>query len=366
MIKQFIVHIGDHKTGTTSIQATLAHSGLRTAPQRIKYATDRSHNGLALAFMNNRRSKNTAQRFARLRDVFMAADQEIGVMSAEAFESCTPTQMDDMLRTYFPEFADTARVICYVRPHAQRVLSSFAEQTKNGDYSGDLRAFHHRTFDRKRFVYTTRFDAWRAQFGDRFTVKPMIRGLLEDGDVIKDFLREVLGPEGTFTLPEGMGMNASLSLEELALLRLLQSKIGVDARPTRQPMGWQLQTILAQLPVESGPKTKVMLDADLAKDIYDAYAADAKALDAGFFDGTPIYDSLVKDVAKAVPTPQSVLAEDHFSPQTLRRLTAMAEALATMLSFEPRAMHGHLRNKTTEAFLASDPKYSAKGRQART
>lgn len=356
MIKQLYVHIGDHKTGSTSIQTALAHSGLKTGTKTLIYPAKRNHNGLAFWFKKPELRNQISDRLTNLNQTFLTSQADIGVISAESFEGCTPEQLDEMLKEHFPEFAQSACLIAYVRPHAQRILSSFAEQTKIGVFSGSLSGFHQKALVQKRFIYTPRFARWREVFGDRIIIKPMVRSLLVEQDVTRDFLTEILGSECDFTLPPPSGANTSLSLEELSVLRLFHKRLGADARGVRHSIGWLLQTILSALPADHDKRTKVALDETLAQDILAAYEQDAKDMDAAFFAQSAMYESLIKDVATTVAEPQSILARDHFPPDTLRRLKAVARTVATMASYDPDQMRAHLRDKTTDAFLATDTK----------
>jgi len=365
MIKQLVVHIGDHKTGSTSIQTALAHSGLQTEPQTIVYPSERSHNGLAKWISKDLRADELRKKLAKLRQIFIRSNADFGILSAEAFEGCAPSRLNEILRKHFPEFAANARIIAYVRPHAQRVLSSFAEQTKNGGFREDLRAFHESSLKKQRFIYAPRFEAWKETFGDRFVVKPMIRSLLEDGDVTKDFLREVLGPDCKITLPPNSGANSSLSLQDLVIMRLFHMNVPLEADTVKQPLAWQLQTILSKLPGNETTKTKVAMDGSLAEKVFADYVEDASRTDAAFFDGTPLSDSLKKDVTKTIETSQSLEAEDHFPPEMVARLNALIPAIAKMTTYQPHQMHTHLRGKTTDAFLANDPKRKPKTRKLR-
>lgn len=351
MIRQLFVHIGDHKTGSTSIQIALAGNRLKTPGTTIAYPTDRSHNGLAKWISDGTRPEDVAAKMSRLAEVFCTSDADIGVISAEAFEGCPPGRLAEMLNRYLPMFAQSARIIAYVRPHAQRVLSSYAEQIKSGTTADSLRSFYLRSLERQRFIYTPRFESWRAEFGDRFTLRPMVRDLLRNRDVTSDFLGQILGPDAPFTLPPEGRENSSLSLEDLALLRLLHMSIPRQAKTVKHPLGWHLQHLLGQRPADPNRSTRLALDTALATELYEAYREDAGALDASFFEGTPMADSLERDILRTVPEPQSVLAEDHFPPETLRRLQTLAGLLGEAASFTPGRMHGHIRAHTTRALL---------------
>ena len=60
-------------------------------------------------------------------------------------------------------------------PMRRGFLSAYMQRTKAGMFQGDMETFFARTQGENLLHYAPRFDRWRDVFGDRFTLRPMIR-----------------------------------------------------------------------------------------------------------------------------------------------------------------------------------------------
>lgn len=349
MIKNLCIHIGDHKSGTTSIQTALVDPSLKVDGKSICYPTRRSHNGIAKKITAKNETIFLRKRLTAIAEDFKNSDAEWGFLSAEEFEGFHAKALKNFISEWFPEHLETVKIVAYVRPHAQRLLSNFAEDVKIGCFDNDLNAYFDHEVRTKRFIYTPRFESWRQVFGDRFILRPMLRDQLADGDVVLDFLSQVCGTDN-ITLPEPKDTNSSLGLEDLAALREMHIACAERLPNWRHALGWHWQTLMTDMP--GGVKTtRVALDEQLAEKVLKTYGKDAAALDAAFFGGTQMLDCLEKDVQKTVPLPQSIRAEDHFGEAELYRLQIVARLVADMSALLPKKQIDHIRNMTTEILL---------------
>jgi hypothetical protein len=342
MVKSLVFHLGDPKTGTTSIQETLATGNWRCDGLRLLYPARINHLPLAKSLYDPAERAHADQRFARLAAQIAASEADVAVISAELFEHVNPLDLLGAIRSHLPRYEHDLRLIAYVRPHADRLVSAWAERVKQGFFTGTLEELHAATLKTGHFLYAPRFDRWREVFGDRFELRPMIRDRLREGDVVRDFLDYVF--EGRpFALIEEPGSNESLSLQDLAQLR--EFHLAVRGRPelarARKTIGWNFARILGASPRPGGIRPR--LHESLAERVIADYARDAATLDAEHFDGTPMTDALHAALARAVPAPQSILAEDHFAPDALRMLRAWVALAALMLEHEPDALPPHFQ-----------------------
>jgi hypothetical protein len=332
-----VFHLGDRKTGSTSIQTTLAAGEWNCATVNLLYPqAERVNHTLLSKSLTEKHAK--AQRAPRFREVaaeIAAKSPDVAVISSENFENADPVILLRTLEKFMPEHAGTARCIAYVRPHADRIASSFAEQVKQGHFLGTMAELHQRVLKNARLFYAPRFHKWRTVFGKRFELRPMIREQLLRQDVVADFLSYVLkGAEFEVTSPARS--NESLSLEDLAIMRELQKRIGLgkaNASPLQISTGWALARQMNALPAEKS--TKPRMHRELALAVQAAYQADAAALDAEFFAGTPMTDSLNAAVERSVETEQSVRAEDLFTAGEMRLIGLWGAQMAEMLQADP-------------------------------
>ena len=152
------------------------------------YPGKNSHNNVARTLLRAALAEQKAARFSALAKRFAKSNADIGIISAESFEFVRPMALQRALKQFFPEHADTARIIAYVRPHAARLVSSFCERTKKGAFDGSLADYHEWNLAKGNFFYHNHFDKWQSIFNGRLTLRPMVRHKLRNGDVVHDFL----------------------------------------------------------------------------------------------------------------------------------------------------------------------------------
>lgn len=346
MTRALVLHLGDHKTGSTSIQQVL-FSGAVQAEQSLFFPAGRPprphHNHIARAMIRKVKPPKHQQHEAELLTALAAeisgSSADIAVISAEHFEFADPAQLATVLETYLPDLAPEARLIAYIRPHGERLLSSYAERVKQGLFLGDLEEFHRETDAAGAFHYAPRLEKWRAVFGDRFTARPMIRSALKQGDVVQDFLDWVFGGR-PFTVKALAQTNEKLSLQDLAVLREVQNRLedvrAQNAAP-REPvraLGWRLARMLSNTPAPEA--TPLALHESLVADVQRVYAADAAEVDAAFFGGaTLLTDALARLSETAVAEPQALELERLVAPETYRLCVGWIQLVHDLYILKP-------------------------------
>jgi len=335
--KTLVFHIGDHKTGSTAIQHAFARGAVTLEGRKLLYPAKLSHNYLraparALSAGTPQRKRETAKEiFAKLADQVRRSDADLVLISAEDLDTIPATRLRQIVDTWFSDTADDIRIVSYVRPHAPRLVSSFATNTKSGAFNeGTLEDFHHHLLAQERLVYHPRFTALRDAFGGDFILRPMIRDHLHDGDVIRDFIRHGLGVD-SFHLAPVPAVNETLGLEDLMRLKLLQQHHQHLRQPLRRALGWEFGHLLNTLP-RPASSSRLALHKSLAEEIRKTYLEDARALDRDFFDGAPLLEAdLDRALRDAVDTAQSVDPADHLCDAEQRTLAAMATIVSEML-----------------------------------
>jgi hypothetical protein len=344
MVQDIVFHLGDTKTGSTSIQKTLAATGWRGGGRSVFYPkTPLRQKRLAYCLSRPNERRNEASYWGEMATLMRQESADIGVISAEAFEFIDPHEMARAIRTHMPEYADRVRLIAYVRPHVERLASTYAERVKQGGFSGSMADLHAHHIDKGRLMYAPRFAAWRDAFGAAYTLRPMIRTGLKDKDVVADFL-DWLFQGAAVTVGKQVAANEALSVSELAALRTVHAAIrssaradGVSGSPAmlHKDLGWKLATALNALR-EGGTPEKPRVHRALAERLVKDYRADAEALDAAFFEGTPMTDALRAAPGKAPEAEQVFDAAAHFSPEAVRLIQAIGEVTGRALRDDPR------------------------------
>ena len=355
--------MGDRKTGSTAIQSTLAVGAWACDTVKLLYPVrgGSTHIALARTMIDADAEPQRQSHFDLIRREIDASQPDIALISAEKFESVDPEVLRDSLQRYMPEYVETARFVSYVRPHVDRTLSSYAEQTKQGLFHGSLAELHARLMRRKRFIYAPRFLKWAKVFGSNFILRPLVRDHLVNRDVVYDLLSITFGmaPFEIRTPPQS---NESLGLEDLAMIRALQIRIsekpttkgaGGKSSTLQHAFGWNFAARLAADP--STTSTKLRVHRDLALKMRDDYLPDARELDAAFFDGTPLTNELLAAPDRAVASAQSLDLADHFTPAEMRIFSVFSAQVSDLLKINPDHWEKFFRAQTNQ-YLTGKPK----------
>lgn len=335
MVKQLVIHLGDRKTGSTAIQDALAAGAITCPTARIFYPATTNHIPLAKTLSVKSLAPQRDMRFTKIAQRIAKSDADIAVISAEHFEVVNPSLLQETLTRYFPDLAGNIRLIAYVRPHADRLVSNYAEAVKLGQFTGDLHSYHSQRLEKKPLHYTKRFSRWRDVFGAAFTLRPFVRKTLAGGDIVQDFAQFLLG-DAPHSVKASPPSNPSMSLQDLAMVHHLQSRISAQPNMSKfqVSMGKSLGQLLAaardttQEPPH--PPIKLAIHADLAKAVQTAYQDDARTLDGAFFaPNTPMQDALQSSRDTAVAAPQSIAVADHLSPAAIRMVDVWAGLLCS-------------------------------------
>jgi hypothetical protein len=341
MVNELVIHLGDTKTGSTSIQQALARNLYTTPGKSIFYPTKDHHNRLAATLSKKELAGLREKRFSSFNQRFEKKDSDYGVVSAEHFQHVDPQDLHDAIANYWPDMTDRIRLVAYVRPHGDKILSAFSERMKNGrivQSVGDLFNTYETTGG---LDYTKRFGKWRQVFGDRFELRPFVRKYLFKGDVVADFFKYLLGNED-FTITGTVSSNRSLTISQMSLLREMHKKLKQTNGGKKGEYFKGASSDLGRLLAEYIQKENLGQDHDkplmpesLVAPFTKRYAADAAALDAAFFDDTPMSDALDAIHLKAVSTEQSLDAADYFHPDVIKSTQAFSSVLAHLLVEAP-------------------------------
>lgn len=357
MVQELVFHLGDCKTGTTALQSVLA-GGLARAHDGRDYLYPARFNHIPLAKTISGLRGEAAEaahrdrRWRALAREMEGSEARWGIVSAEHFEFVPPEKLKAALDEFLPGWEGRCRLIAYVRPHPERIVSAYAEAIKKTGVRVSMERFlraREGGEDGGLYHFHPRFTAWRAVFGDAFTLRPFIRHRLAQGDVVADFL-DWLGGPGSFGFTPGPLDNSALDLADLALMRMLHARLGrgdAEIGKARLQFGWNLAPFLnarKQGGRQSGPGAgKLRMDAALCDHVAGLYRDDARALDRDFFaaDGEgsggtgPMETALDEARRNAVPRPQSLEAEDYFTPGELALARAFADFTGRIMEAEP-------------------------------
>lgn len=224
---ELIIHAGLHKTGSTSLQATM----LKTKVEGLQYVNwgGPNHSGAFNAcFATNKLDSRTAdvrgiadraramsgQLLDQLQDQLTNPKADKLLISAESISIARSPDVLRRFRDFFAPHVRSFRVFAYVRPPATMLASAYQQQIKNGlmaAFPGSMRV-------------QPRLQMLEAGFGaENVTFRKFDREIFPEGDVVVDFGRQI----GVDIPKEAVRrVNESVSLEATAAL-YCSAKYGV-------------------------------------------------------------------------------------------------------------------------------------------
>lgn len=328
---QLVLHIGDPKTGSSSIQTVLYEQRLSCQTKCLVSPREFSEAKLAATLHKPARRKDRAAQMKAKAQWLAEVDADIAVLSAEQFCNVEPRVLHNALSNRMPEHAEGARIIAYVRPHHGRFVSSYAQKTKCGVISRSPEKYHKRSLKRGFFTYFDRFSRWRDVFGERFVLRPMVRSELKSGDLTQDFFDVVLDG-AQFEIDAPQRVNEALNLQQLACVRVIQTVLRekeIDSQ-MRVAVGSFFGLALNDGTPKS-PESAIEIHRALAEEIAQDYAEDAKRLDDMFFAKPILQTALENAVQNAVASEQGHDLAAHTSVDKENMLVESAKTLAEAL-----------------------------------
>ena len=236
MKKKLFLHIGSEKTGTTTLQnfcsinsAYLNDQGFfYPCLEELPYVNNRAHSPLPASFLSQRPefipaamhydSKSLFTRFAS--DMAKRMEPAV-IVSAEHFSSrCSCTDIIQLIKSYLSEF--DLRIIVYIRPQHEMLLSAYSTYLKNGGTQSLNQIMNPQTGwlhpDNIYFNYKSMLNPWVDTFGcSAVSLRIFQKNSLVNGSLIDDFL-DVLKIEDDPRFYKEMVRNKSLSADGANLM----------------------------------------------------------------------------------------------------------------------------------------------------
>ncbi|MZR13040.1 hypothetical protein GQE99_08405 [Maritimibacter sp. DP07] len=343
--RRLIIHAGQHKTGSTSIQNALFRPDLEVAGQSWRYATlprTQDHHALYRMIEHGYGKSNPFARagVAGMRAWIAGQRGDTVILSAESFSELPPRHLARALAPLMRRFDET-RVLLYVRPHLGAFTSLFVEHVKMGTLFCGLEKYAELEGDR--FEYAGKLARWRDAFGDRLTVRPFIRDRLSGGSVIEDFLAQAF-PDTTARHHGAPEKNVALGMHDLMRLKVFHRTLARHGIGARHHLGWPLADLIS--PGAPRDTVKLQLHHGLADTLATRYAPDAARVDREVFDGEPVFsDALARERARAVDTPLSLRPGEWIAADEINTLKALATVFAQSHGKSPMwRLRLHLRH----------------------
>ncbi|WP_280570840.1 hypothetical protein [Chromohalobacter sp. 296-RDG] len=334
-----VVHVGDRKTGSTSIQEALATKRVSVEGKTLCYPSRMAHNYLRHELASTSDLSKTS--FQSLMENIYKEGADFTILSSELLELVDPKRMKVVKERYFDQVSDSVQFLAYLRPHAARIVSSCAEQFKIGTHQGGLEDFFLKTMKNREYYYYSRVSRWKEILGETYVLRPMIRSELKNSNVVDDFLHTAFQGH-PFSIAAGASANESLGLRDLMLLKLIHRFTQDHPPQKRLQIGWTIAQLINEDEDEdkNEPQDKLRIHRSLAERVAKTYRKDAKKVDAMMFDGRSLLQAeLDKAVDTAPVAAQSLEPEDYFSPNERRAIVSLAKTIGRLMGMNGVAPH---------------------------
>ena len=165
-MKTLYLHIGTHKTGSTSIQEWCSTNVERLLRDGIYYPDffeheKGNHSPMAWAFSGDPR----AQSFGTLNDLdanLKRVTCESILCSGEEFEFLNDGEVQDVA-SFFDSY--NVKVLLFLRPQSELLRAEYVEWLKQGLTSDQFSTYWRLQMTMERYAYDTLYDRWAKNFG---------------------------------------------------------------------------------------------------------------------------------------------------------------------------------------------------------
>lgn len=193
-MRRLILHIGSHKTGTSSLQMALIKAAKAGMLPGWRYPSGQNRNP-PVSFEGDRKAFSLSLRRKRL-DKMTQGDDDV-ILSSEGFFWLYRQPQIERLATMMRERFDDIRVVAYLRRQDTLALSHRKQVVLGRPamhfYGIDVAAMPtYRPYFARYFDYAAKLAMWEAAFGaGALTVRRFQKADLHQGDTVADFFHHM-------------------------------------------------------------------------------------------------------------------------------------------------------------------------------
>ncbi|HEX2552430.1 MAG TPA: hypothetical protein VHL98_01930 [Microvirga sp.] len=280
---QIILHIGQPKTASTTIQFYCDRNRRPLAAQGVLYPTSLGEKKSFIATFLNRRGRRAGMFgspetvVAGLRAEF-SRPFEKALLSDETIYRCRK-ENKQKIKDLFGEYATSWRILCYVRRPDEHIVSSYQQTIRNAtNFNGSFEEFYAKRMNDDYYRYNHQMERWAEIFGaDSLEVRVFHRKTLQGGPV-EDFIRWIgLDPA---TLPPDIEEAANESVDRVGteILRFLNA---CEAERRDALRGYDLEDLRRALRGLSSDD-RLRLDTERARRLQERFRKDHERLAARY------------------------------------------------------------------------------------
>ncbi|MBY6212246.1 hypothetical protein KUV95_11855 [Microbulbifer agarilyticus] len=352
-MKSVVLHVGRHKTGTSSLQSFFNENREVLAASGIYYPKiglrGNAHHLVAEAFSGPARKavvspcENTLVQ--ELRKEMLQAPESTILLSSEAFQNVAPA----LVAKIFSGFEVT--VVMYLREQSLYLRSAYAQRIHATNTTLSLAEYYQRTFLRSS-DYADYLRRWESIFGERLDVLRYDRSALKNESIIDDFCQRYINDicSGNFISPNNA--NPSLSETYLYYKLLLNHFI---------PEGDKIPGLyqrLGELSQEAPVADCYRLSKRRVEQVVDEHRETNAQLAQRYFGGTRLFSKFERPREASAPFPLTVSKVEEITNQLLTVLPRLRGLVGSGAEFsqssEAKIVLEKIRTQFIEEYIAQD------------
>ena len=246
-MKKVFLHIGLHKTGSTTIQAFLHQNCNELGnfgylyPKTGVMPEGKAHHNLVWLLKNDTRANLSFGTWKELYEEIETTNFDNIIITSEDFGSSNKTTINTInsLKTELQSYE--VKIIVYIRRQDRRLESQYTQHIKQGTYNGNILSFC-----RKRKAdsnYYKLLESWKQAFGiNNLIVRPLDK--VQIPNISHDFLK-IIGITNLSCFDEVENQNIRPGIKTLEVLRLVnkiyKNKPQKERRKYLNKIAWYTQ-----------------------------------------------------------------------------------------------------------------------------
>jgi hypothetical protein len=280
---QIILHIGQPKTASTTIQLYFDRNRSQLAAQGVLYPTSLGMKKSFIAPFLNRKGRRAnllgseEEIVSRLRDEFSGSFEK-AVLSDETIFHCSQDNKH-RIKELLGQHATRWRILCYVRRPDEHIVSSYQQAIRNSSgFNGSFDDFYYKQLNDSYYRYNYQMERWAEVFGrDAVEVRVFHRNTLQGGP-LEDFMRWVGLDPATLPADTVKAANESIDRVGIEVVRFLND---CEAQNRDLVKGLDLERIRHRLRALISDD-RLRLDTEKAQRLQDRFRKDHEELAARY------------------------------------------------------------------------------------
>jgi chaperonin cofactor prefoldin len=226
-VKQIFLHIGLHKTGSTSIQYFLSYNRKLLAQLGYLYPSKKlNHCYLASALKTSHKNNYSPEWEQTIEEIENSNLDKI-IISSEVFVESKTSEIIDRLAEKLKDYQ--VKIIVYIRRQDRKIESSFTQRVKSGIAYNSLEQYLQKADS---VNYWKTLKDWSKVFGiDNIIVRPLEKEQIPD--LCLDFLKNIgISSFDGFVKTEDRNLKPNLA--QVIAINFVNQQIAMNLNPDKQ------------------------------------------------------------------------------------------------------------------------------------